>query len=110
MNSMLLTYEFVLLSYDLDGNLLSNRTLFSESFTDNVGGNMFMKIGNGGQTYIAFDLYEREFFTSDICVQAYYLSGTGPGFTLTIPMIVAIGSTVVIIGVIVSILRKKRNV
>ena len=103
----------VLLTYNLEGVLLDNQTIFSEDNAAAISNNVFMAVGTGGRVYFAFDVQEldlsQSFGTTDICVQAYRLYDTKLGFTLTIPMVISIGSTIVIVGVIVEIFRKERK-
>jgi len=103
--SFTLNYEFILLTYDLQCNLLENRTISTSSWPHYYGDAFFMDIGNAGLGYFAFNIYEDSI---DINVQAFELYQAPGGFTLAITTFVIIASTVVIIGAVVAIFRGKR--
>ncbi|MFW9844182.1 MAG: hypothetical protein ACFFEV_06390, partial [Candidatus Thorarchaeota archaeon] len=104
-----ISFEYVLLTYDFDGNLLDNKTIFSKKIVDNILLDVYLVIGNGGVGYFATSIIENEFSTWDVIIQAYQLSELGSGFVLTIPMIIAIGSSAIIVGAVVGIVQRKRK-
>ena len=103
-----LNFEFLILTYDLEGNLLNNETLLTDVVTKMTGGNYFMVAGNNGLGYFACDIIISQYST-DINIQAFQVYEPQGWFSLTIPMVIMIASAVVIIGAIAGIARWKRR-
>ena len=104
--SYTLNYEFILLTYDTQGNLLGNRTIMGKSWPAHYETVVFMDTGIGGLGYFAFDIFEESI---DINIQAFIVYEAPGVFTLTVAMVIMITSTLVIIGAGVGILRWKRR-
>jgi len=101
-----LNFEFSLLTYDLQGNLLSNRTISNDSYPWMLGGPVFMDIGISGLGYFAFSINDRDIDVNILAYQVYEASG---GFPITIATIVIIASTAIIIGAALAIVRWKKT-
>ncbi|MGY5879141.1 MAG: hypothetical protein RTV31_02775 [Candidatus Thorarchaeota archaeon] len=102
------SYDYLLLTYDLDGNLQENRTIGDESWPY-WSYQIFSAIGSSGLVYFAFTIYIGAVYTADLCVQSFEFYETEGAFNLTVTTIIIIASTVVIIGASVGILRWKRR-
>ncbi|MGY5870774.1 MAG: hypothetical protein RTV72_00875 [Candidatus Thorarchaeota archaeon] len=102
-----LNLEFILLTYDFQGILLSNRTISNEIWPL-LGGHIFMDVGRSGRGYFAFDIYDG-ISDLDINIQAFEVYQVQGGFPITITSVIIIASTVVIIGAVGAIIRVKRQ-
>lgn len=102
------TYEYFLLTFDLEGNLLQNRSIGNERWPYYTA-TFFMDSGRNGLLYIAFPFYNMISSQADVCVQAYQVYNASSLFNLPITTVVIIASTITIIIAIGGILVHKRR-
>jgi hypothetical protein len=100
-------YDFTLLSFDTEGNLLRNRTIGDEYWPWMAGGPVFINVGANGLAYFAYTCFRNSL---DIGVQAYSIGESTGGPILTIPMVVMVASSVVIVGAAGAIFLHKRRI
>ncbi len=103
------TLEYLLLTFDFDGNLLANHTMDNENWPYYTAP-FFMDSGKSGLVYFAFSFYDSSTYTTDICIQAYRIYETGLILNLTITTVIIIGSSVVIIAAVIGIVRYRKRV
>ncbi len=99
--------EYLLLTYDLEGNLLENRTIGDDNWPY-WSSPIYMAVGSSGLVYFAFTIGSSSLTNFDICIQAYKMYQFSDGFSLIISAVIIIASTVVIIWAAIGILRWKR--
>ena len=81
---------------------------YLEEIVENLAGNVFMTVGKRGLAYFAIDVAGVDYIP-DVNVQAFEVYQVPASLALTVPMVIAIGSGVVIIGAIGAIIRVKRR-
>ena len=99
-----LAYDFTLLDFDLEGNLLSNRTIGNDYWPWTGGGPMYMEDGNSGVVYFAFTS-----MLMDTWVQGYATYNIPTTFQVSWTTIIAIASASVIIVAVAGIALSKRR-
>ena len=101
--NMQISYDYTLLTFDLQGNLLRNRTIGND-YWPKFGPRVYMAVGSSGIAYFAFTSQ-----IMDLWIQGYRLNDASSSFNFTVAAVVAITSSVVVVFLIGGILKRRKS-